>query len=72
MFQGEPQSPWGKEEIRVSRLGQEGQVGEEERRRLCFACQGERLEQTNKLVFIGKNLNRQELIAGFEACLVSN
>jgi hypothetical protein len=27
------------------------------------------LERTNKLVFIGKNLNREALAAGFRACL---
>ena len=26
-------------------------------------------ERTNRLVFIGKNLNRNELYASFEACL---
>jgi G3E family GTPase len=28
-------------------------------------------ERTNKLVFIGKNLNRQELTDGLKACLAS-
>ncbi|EKX42726.1 hypothetical protein GUITHDRAFT_158114 [Guillardia theta CCMP2712] len=41
MFQGEPHSPWGKDEVRM-----------------------------NKLVFIGKNLDRQQLNQSFEACLI--